>query len=276
MGPFTRLAGLIEHIEKGHCPKISGDTLDNAREKKMEFAKKLVALTNEPLKHDFSSFLHGKNDKVGQPKASEPAKPLAEKVDKWPRLSEAVFGAMKKESEATPTNKPTSSSGTKLSKAGPGSETAKRALKEVEPNRVTGAPATKPEQSAGPRPVDPHSAFMSTWNSAWNPKPTGTTNETAQPSKPNANKTPVSGWGGDVQDKTEALVAAWSEKKNLFPDAPAASEPDPGQLEQATAPSARSVYESMDPHHPSHPQFNASRYYSELLGKYACPQVGCM
>lgn len=68
---------------------------------------------------------------------------------------------------------------------------------------------------------------------------------------------------------------AWEQQKNLFPNAPAAQQPTPEQLKAATAPSARTFYDAMDPHHPDHPSFNAARYYSAYTDAFNCPVARC-
>ncbi|KAG5982868.1 hypothetical protein E4U55_001199 [Claviceps digitariae] len=55
-GPFARLASLMGHIENGGCPRIDSSSLDDAREKKLEFTRQLAALTNKPVKNDFGRY----------------------------------------------------------------------------------------------------------------------------------------------------------------------------------------------------------------------------
>ncbi|KAG6006563.1 hypothetical protein E4U21_006861 [Claviceps maximensis] len=55
-GPFPRLASLMDHIENGGCSRIDSSSLNEAREKKLEFTRQLSALTNEPVKNDFARY----------------------------------------------------------------------------------------------------------------------------------------------------------------------------------------------------------------------------
>ncbi|GAB0142289.1 hypothetical protein EsHS_00002845 [Epichloe bromicola] len=52
---------------------------------------------------------------------------------------------------------------------------------------------------------------------------------------------------------------------------------DPGsqQLEAATRPGERTVFESMDPDDPENPSFDARKYYSGIIEQYICPKLGC-
>ncbi|CAI6096813.1 unnamed protein product [Clonostachys chloroleuca] len=276
-GPFTRLAQLVEHIEKGHCPRLSADTLDDVRAKKMEFAKKLVALTNEPLKHDFSSYLQSKAEMSSQPKITreqepakpEPAKPFVKKAEEWPRLSEAVFQRMGKASETLSKDQQAPS----LERKNGGIRTLVPSSRdENNPDGSSKTNTSQSEKSTSAR-TDPESAFMSTWTLLPLPTPP---NQITRPSQPNTDKKKSNKIPDEkVNDKTKAVADAWSEKKNLFPDAWAPQSPSPRQLERATAPNGRAMHDAMDPDHPSHPHFDASRYYSEFVGKYTCPKLEC-
>ncbi|RDA93016.1 hypothetical protein CP533_0720 [Ophiocordyceps camponoti-saundersi (nom. inval.)] len=48
MGPFSRASGLIDHIEKGQCTKLSIDAIEQKREKKSEFARCLQLVSGSP------------------------------------------------------------------------------------------------------------------------------------------------------------------------------------------------------------------------------------
>ncbi|KID79409.1 uncharacterized protein G6M90_00g019960 [Metarhizium brunneum] len=69
--------------------------------------------------------------------------------------------------------------------------------------------------------------------------------------------------------------AAWGGGKDLFPGAPPAQMPTRSQLDTATTPSPRMIFESMDADDPDNPAFNASRYYSDIIEQYICPKVRC-
>ncbi|KHN95628.1 uncharacterized protein MAM_06469 [Metarhizium album ARSEF 1941] len=59
-GPFPRLASLISHIERGECIRIDETVLDEMREKKLEFARRLEVLTKEAVKNNYTSFVSPK------------------------------------------------------------------------------------------------------------------------------------------------------------------------------------------------------------------------
>ena len=56
-GPYQRASALVEHIEKGQCTRISSNELEEARKRKLLFVQKLKAITNEPVKMDFTAYL---------------------------------------------------------------------------------------------------------------------------------------------------------------------------------------------------------------------------
>lgn len=68
---------------------------------------------------------------------------------------------------------------------------------------------------------------------------------------------------------------AWNGKENLFPDAPPAQKPTASQLQAASEPSPRVVFQSMDADDPDNPAFNAARYYSDVIKQYICPKIRC-
>lgn len=78
----------------------------------------------------------------------------------------------------------------------------------------------------------------------------------------------------DEFHQSEAKTAG-GEKKNLFPGAPPAQMPTRSQLDTATTPSPRMIFESMDADDPGNPAFNAARYYSDIIEQYICPKVRC-
>ncbi|KAG6041595.1 hypothetical protein E4U41_003332 [Claviceps citrina] len=160
-GPFHRLASLMSHVENGDCPCISSDSLDEAREKKLEFTRRLAALTHEPVKNDYTRFVSD-----GKP-AERSGSPLI------PAAQESGVGR----DEAGIKNTNTASLG--------GGE------------------------------------------------------------KPGAH-------------------TSWKEKENLLPDA-AAAQPE----------KERCLFQSMDLDDPANPSFSAETYYSELIGQYICPKLGC-
>ncbi|KAM0561622.1 hypothetical protein ACHAPJ_002790 [Fusarium lateritium] len=81
--------------------------------------------------------------------------------------------------------------------------------------------------------------------------------------------------GKDTPSPSGQTTNQWNKGKNLFPNAPAAQRPTKEQLEQATAPSERTVYDLMSIDNPNHPQFNLGRYYSGYTDKYECPILSC-
>ncbi|CAM1507931.1 Fc.00g047790.m01.CDS01 [Cosmosporella sp. VM-42] len=87
--------------------------------------------------------------------------------------------------------------------------------------------------------------------------------------------------GAFVKDHLTSLSenehpGAWGKQKQLFENAPAARRPTQDQLQAATAPTARSIYDNMDPADPDHPSFNAASCYCKYAEKFLCPKVGCL
>lgn len=182
-GPFHRLAGLMGHIEQGDCPRISISSLDEAREKKVEFTRRLAALAQEPNKNDYTRFL-----------------PLEQTA-----------------------------------------ESSKNARSVTQDPGFTMIQSEFPALSlSGGK---DHNATKSTAHSGDCDKPGG--------------------------------PAAWMEKENLFPHAADARRPSSQQLEAATRPSERTLFESMDPDDPGNPYFDAEKYYSSIIEQYICPKLGC-
>lgn len=89
----------------------------------------------------------------------------------------------------------------------------------------------------------------------------------------NAAVTPPARNGGEQSQDDEN--SAWKGKQNLFPNTPPARRPTDSQLESATKPGPRMVFESMDPDDPDNPAFSAARYYAEVIEQYVCPKVRC-
>ncbi|KAF7552021.1 hypothetical protein G7046_g7555 [Stylonectria norvegica] len=64
-GPFVRLGGLIQHIEK-ECHVIDNADLEEMREAKLEFSTKLANMTGEPVKSNYAHcFPHMKPPSTG-------------------------------------------------------------------------------------------------------------------------------------------------------------------------------------------------------------------
>ncbi|KAF4453043.1 hypothetical protein F53441_4274 [Fusarium austroafricanum] len=55
-GPFSRLGGLVSHIQKD-CPVLSARQIESMRKDKMKFTQALTAITNKPLKGDYGSYM---------------------------------------------------------------------------------------------------------------------------------------------------------------------------------------------------------------------------
>lgn len=171
----------MSHIEK-ECIRISTQTLEEMRDKKLEFAEKLEILTQDSVKTNYSEYMpssHGGSVSSGW--NSQKPDPFLYKKNDFPHLRRQDL-------------------------------------------RDRAAPVENPV------------------------------------AKPQSENDPPS---------------TWRQPKNLFPDAPAAKQPTPEQLQTATAPSARSTYEALDPHDPDHPGFNAARYYSEWTESFLCPRDRC-
>lgn len=79
---------------------------------------------------------------------------------------------------------------------------------------------------------------------------------------------------GDEKYQGEEKTA-WGSEGNLLSKSTAAQQATKNKVNSATARSTRMVVESMDPHDPDNPAFNAGRYYSDILEQYICPRVRC-
>jgi uncharacterized C2H2 Zn-finger protein len=173
-GPFVRVGGLVSHVEK-ECLILNTATIETMREEKMEFSQALTAMTQQPLKNNYGSYMPENADK-GLPTAtwestgSVPA-PFTIEQSQFPSLGESSSTALQR-----------------------------------------------------------------------------------------------------TQDNKENN---WNKGKNLFPDAPAAQRPTQEQLQQATAPSARTTFNLMNDLDPNHPNFNVARYYSEYTQKFGCRMGRC-
>ncbi|KAI5461617.1 hypothetical protein BGZ63DRAFT_357049 [Mariannaea sp. PMI_226] len=55
-GPFVRLGGLMDHIEN-HCIRLDSATLAEMRDQKLEFSKRLEALTQHTVKKNYSDYM---------------------------------------------------------------------------------------------------------------------------------------------------------------------------------------------------------------------------
>ncbi|PNP53514.1 hypothetical protein THARTR1_06208 [Trichoderma harzianum] len=60
-GPFKRLGSLMSHIERGFCTRIDSDLLDELREEKLEFPRRLEQLTKESIKGNYMKYLPSPN-----------------------------------------------------------------------------------------------------------------------------------------------------------------------------------------------------------------------
>ncbi|KAH7318187.1 hypothetical protein B0I35DRAFT_478720 [Stachybotrys elegans] len=56
-GPYPRLGNLLHHIETGECTSLSLSELERMRIKKLDFVRKLRALTNDTVKSDYSAYV---------------------------------------------------------------------------------------------------------------------------------------------------------------------------------------------------------------------------
>ncbi|PHH70909.1 hypothetical protein CDD82_6854 [Ophiocordyceps australis] len=56
-GPFARVGHLMQHIEDGQCGAITVYQIDRIRVEKVDFACRMEAKAQEPLKYNFSSYL---------------------------------------------------------------------------------------------------------------------------------------------------------------------------------------------------------------------------
>jgi palmitoyltransferase len=57
LGPFDRPSNLIRHFEDGSCLRISWSTIEELREKRLQFAKGLQQLTQDTVKNHYAQFM---------------------------------------------------------------------------------------------------------------------------------------------------------------------------------------------------------------------------
>ncbi|KAF9775479.1 hypothetical protein IL306_006396 [Fusarium sp. DS 682] len=96
-GPFVRVGGLVSHVQKD-CPSLSAAKIEAARGEKMEFSKALTAMTKEPLKNNYESYMP-ENDDKGLPTTTWEAlegipAPLAIEQSEFPSLGASSSTAL--------------------------------------------------------------------------------------------------------------------------------------------------------------------------------------
>lgn len=72
---------MIHHIERGFCPRLDTTTLDQLREEKLEFPRRLEQLTQEKVKGNYMNYM---------PSAAENSTVSAWHIDKEPEAFEMV------------------------------------------------------------------------------------------------------------------------------------------------------------------------------------------
>ncbi|KAK7432383.1 hypothetical protein QQZ08_000945 [Neonectria magnoliae] len=93
-GPFIRLGGLIAHIEE-KCPRLDGAILEDMREQKLEFPKKLEALTEQTVKANYTKYMpstHGRGSIIGSLAPRQPD-PFLLKQNEFPSLTTQSSGS---------------------------------------------------------------------------------------------------------------------------------------------------------------------------------------
>jgi hypothetical protein len=78
----------------------------------------------------------------------------------------------------------------------------------------------------------------------------------------------------NVSSTQEQAGNPWTQKKNLFPDAPAAVRPPPKQLQALQTP-AQNAEQEWAPHDPNNPKWNPNEYFVSYTNKYKCPHDRC-
>lgn len=56
-GPFLRAAALVAHVEKGYCPKITMDMVNQKREEKSKLARDLQGMVHNPVHGNFYGYI---------------------------------------------------------------------------------------------------------------------------------------------------------------------------------------------------------------------------
>lgn len=250
------------------------------QEQKTDFARKLVAATGQPIKHDFSAYLPRKNDfKVDVwSQAPENPKVFEGRVQEWPGLPSAFASSSKTVSggnkQQKVVDKIVESSGSVYI-----GETVKETLRGKE-NVLFDFAGLPIDEPSAPIPSDagsqtsslpPHLRRKAT------PSESGpqTSNSTLPPHLRRTQQSPATQRSAE-EGSSRAPLNAWGQKQNLFPKAPTSQRPTQHQLKTATEPGQRMLYEAMDPSHPSHPNFNAAKYYCSIMEKFTCPNVSCV
>ncbi|KAF4340601.1 C2H2 finger domain protein [Fusarium beomiforme] len=106
-GPFVRVGGLVSHVTKD-CPSLSVAKIEAARGEKMEFSKALTAMTQEPLKKNYESYMPENRDK-GLPTTTWGAlegipAPFTIEQSEFPSLGEASSTALQPSKQANKEN----------------------------------------------------------------------------------------------------------------------------------------------------------------------------
>ncbi|KAH6611433.1 hypothetical protein Trco_001453, partial [Trichoderma cornu-damae] len=94
-GPFKRLGALMSHIERGFCARIDISVLDELREEKLEFPRRLEQLTQESVKGNYMKYMpstHSRSSASGW-YAEENATSIGMAWEQFPTLT-ATNGAV--------------------------------------------------------------------------------------------------------------------------------------------------------------------------------------
>lgn len=86
-GPFARMGGLMQHIER-ECTRIDVGMVEEMREKKLQFSNNLDRLTGSKVRANYSSFMPS-NDTCGpiHPVPADEPNPPSLTVTEFPRLT---------------------------------------------------------------------------------------------------------------------------------------------------------------------------------------------
>lgn len=255
--------------------------IQEVRDEKAKFAQDLIALTNAPLKNHFTDFMPSTRkvaaNTYGWDDVHElPAPTVVDdnKLDEdFPQLGEvkAEIAAIAGSENASSQAEARAESNTAYAQSGTGENQAASASppphlrrpKEDEPG------ANVAESSFI---VDYKKKEQDTAAASWTPphlrRPGQSASTASTPAVVDPSQFPK------PDEKPPASVPAWTTKKDLFPDAPAAQKPSQDQLKEATT--LNPNYASwLDVDSPDHPEFSHGRYFCPYTESYMCPKVRC-
>ncbi|KAM4066484.1 palmitoyltransferase PFA3 [Hirsutella rhossiliensis] len=255
-GPFVRVGGLIAHIEQGQCVGLDASVIDERREKKTEFSRKLEVLTGEPIKNSFAKYIY--------PLPVRGAIHVDSSVRRTSLPSEAsrsVHGVLEPRSVNVPTKIP-------------GSEGVTDWFISLDSANRARNGGVKPAPGGGA--VDP---VVETENTLCSGSDFAPVSIKEEPIEWHFRSAPSPVANTDVEkNKATESVADWRGIKNeLPPSCPAWQRPSVEKTGQAQEGSmlGLQIFDSVDQDHPDYPSFNSARYHCPYAERFICPKLPC-